>query len=107
MKEDSLLRQARLAGMCDPEEGTFGEVVEFLELWEERERRQLQLFSLVAYRHALLLARVLSGGTASPVEEAFPFWSEEEVGQAKLDRCRRLMERLASAREEENERKIQ
>ena len=42
MREEELLRQARLYGERVPEELTFGELAQVLELGAERERRFLQ-----------------------------------------------------------------
>lgn len=98
MTEEELLREARLYGARDPEEMTYGELAEALELGAERERRFLQGLALVAYRHAALTARALSGRELPPVGEAFPFWTQEELQAAKLERCRRIMERHAARR---------
>ncbi len=93
--EAELLREARLRGLREPEELTFGEVREELELMAERERRMLQSLSVIAYRHAVLTVRALAGERLPPLGEAFPFWSEEELRQAKLEHYRRVMERHA------------
>lgn len=98
MTEEELLREARLYGAQDPEEMTYGELAEALELGAERERRFLQGLALVAYRHAALTARALAGRELPPVGEAFPFWTQEELQAAKLERCRRIMERHAARR---------
>lgn len=95
VNEAELLREARLRGIREPEELTFGEVREELELAAERERRMLQYLSVIAYRHAVLTARALAGERLPPLGEAFPFWSEEELRQAKLEHYRRVMERHA------------
>lgn len=104
MNEEKLLREAKLYGAEEPEELTYGELVETLELGAERERRFLQGLALVAYRHAALTARALAGRELPPVGEAFPFWTEEELREAKLERCRRMMERHArrQGREEDD-----
>ncbi len=98
MTEEQLLREAKLYGAEAPEELTYGELAELLELGAERERRFLQGLALVAYRHAALTARALAGRELPPVGEAFPFWTEEELRAAKLERCRRMMERRAVRR---------
>lgn len=98
MTEEELLREARLYGAEAPEEMTYGELAEALELGAERERRFLQGLALVAYRHAALTAQALAGRGLPPVGEAFPFWTQEELQAAKLERCRRMMERLAARR---------
>lgn len=98
MNEEELLRQAKLYGERSPEELTFGELAEFLELGAERERRFLQALALVAYRHAALTARALAGRPLPPVGEAFPFWTGEELMAAKAEQCRRALERRAVRR---------
>lgn len=95
MREDALLRQAKVLGETAPEELTYGELMEVLELADARERRVLQGLALVAYRHALLIHRILAGQTLPQLHEAFPFWEEETVRQAKLEHYRHLMQRLA------------
>lgn len=103
MTEEQLLREAKLYGAEEPEELTYGELVELLELGAERERRFLQGLALVAYRHAALTARALAGRELPSVGEAFPFWTEEELRAAKLERCRRMMERRAVRRGREED----
>ena len=103
MREEELLRQARLYGERMPEELTFGELAQVLELGAERERRFLQALSLVAYRHAALTARALAGRPLPPVGEAFPFWTQEELMEAKAEKCRQALERRAVMREREEE----
>lgn len=95
MNETELLREARLKGIRSPEELTFGEVRAALELAEERERRILQALAVIAYRHAALTAQALAGERLPPLGEAFPFWSEEELRQARLEHYRQVMERHA------------
>ena len=98
MTEEQLLREAKLYGAEDPEELTYGELAELLELGAERERRFLQGLALVAYRHAALTARALAGRELPAVGEAFPFWTEEELQAAKLERCRRKKRRQRTQR---------
>ena len=66
MTEEQLLREAKLYGAEAPEELTYGELAELLELGAERERRFLQGLALVAYRHAALTARALAGRELPP-----------------------------------------
>lgn len=102
MTEEELLRQAMLLGEEEPEACTFGELVQRLELGAERERRWLQGLALVAYRHAVLTAQALSGRSLPPLGEAFPFWTQEELNQARLEHYRRKMEALAGVKEEKH-----
>lgn len=98
--EEELLRQAKILGEDAPEELTFGELAQVLEIGAERERRFLQALSLVAYRHAALTAQALAGRTLPAIGEAFPFWTEE-LRQAKLEHYRRIMQRHAAQKREE------
>lgn len=43
-----------------------------------------------------LIALALCGKHLPEVYEAFPFWSEEEVREAKLAKYRRIMEQYAA-----------
>lgn len=95
LNEDELLREARIQAVPEPDELTFGELAAELEIGAERERRFLQALALVAYRHAALTARALAGQRMPAVGEAFPFWSEEELRQARVEHYRSMMERLA------------
>jgi hypothetical protein len=99
--EEELLRQAKILGEDAPEELTLGELAQVLEIGAERERRFLQALSLVAYRHAALTAQALAGQTLPAIGEAFPFWTEEELRQAKLEHYRRIMQRHAAQKREE------
>ena len=94
MNEEELLREAKICAVAAPEELTFGELAAELEIGAERERRFLQALALVAYRHAALTARALAGQSLPSVGEAFPFWSEEELRQARVEHYRSMMERL-------------
>lgn len=94
-EEEALLHRARLLGEDVPEERTFGELMELLERDEERERRFLQQLALVAYRHAVLMAKLLSGQSLPQLHEAFPFWEEAAVQSARLHHYRQMMQRLA------------
>lgn len=96
MTEEELLLEAAALGEDEGEELTFGELQERMEKAELRQRRWLQQLSLIAYRHAVLVAQALSGQSLPAVEEAFPFWSEEELKQLRLSRYRSMMERLAA-----------
>lgn len=99
MTEDELLLEAAALGEDEGEELTFGELQERMERAELRQRRWLQQLSLIAYRHAVLVAQVLSGQSLPSVEEAFPFWTEEELKELRLSRYRSMMERLAAQKQ--------
>lgn len=104
MTAEELLRQARLWGCGDPEELTAGELYDLLEAHNDRERRFLQGLALVAHRHAALTAMLLGGKPLPEVWEVFPFWAQEEIDRAKLERYEQMMRRLAQPRRGEEER---
>ncbi len=95
IEPEELLRQGRMWGWDDAEELTFGELTQLLESAYDRERRVLQGLALVAHRHALLTGMVLSGQKLPEVWEIFPFWSDEEIRRAKVERYQQMMHRLA------------
>lgn len=62
----------------------------------ERERRQGKLLAIAAVRQAELTARAVGGGRLPEVWEAFPFWTEEEVRELRIQKYRAIMERHAA-----------
>ena len=103
MNEEAWLREARLRGEPEPEELTFGELREAVELSRERERRAMQNLSVVAYRQVCLIGRLLAGEALPPLTEAFPFWDEAEIREARLAHYRGVMERHAAADRKESD----
>lgn len=95
MNMEALLLLGRLWGCDHPEELTQGELDRLLETGRERERRLLQGLALVAQGHAVLISHILGGKALPEVWECFPFWTEEEIRRARLERYRTLMCRLA------------
>lgn len=64
---------------------------------QERLRQEGKAAALVAMRQAELTALALGGKKLPEVYEAFPFWTEEEVRERKVEKYRRVMERYAAA----------
>ncbi|MCD8142012.1 MAG: hypothetical protein LUD83_01815 [Clostridiales bacterium] len=72
-------------------------MVSAVEGMQERERLRSQRQAIIALGQAQLTARAFGGGQLPEVWEVFPFWSEEEVRAARVEKYRRRMERHAAA----------
>ena len=81
--EEELLREAKLYGAEAPEELTYGELAETLELGAGGNADFCRGLALVAYRHAALTARPWRAGSC-PGGGGLPFWTREGAagGQA-------------------------
>lgn len=75
---------------------TCGEAVETILARQEGHRRRMQDEAVVAYQQAGLIARAVVEGKMPEIYEVFPFWTEEEVRQMKLEHWKRVMERYAA-----------
>lgn len=75
---------------------TWGELLAAVQGMQERERRQGQQDAVIAMQQAALTALALCGKKLPEPYEAFPFWTEEEAREQKLEKYRRIMERYAA-----------
>lgn len=66
---------------------TFGELKYFIEYRREQHRRSLQEKAVTAYHQAILTAKIISGGDVGEVFEEFPYWTEDEILDIKVDRA--------------------
>ncbi|MCD8341856.1 MAG: hypothetical protein LUC87_06845 [Clostridiales bacterium] len=82
----------------DSDDWCWGELVSAVEGMQERERLQGQRQAVIALGQAQLTARAFGGGQMPEAWEVFPFWSEEEVRAARIEKYRRRMERHAAGR---------
>ncbi len=98
MTLDELTREGLIAGLnlFELEDMTWGEVLSVIEADRERQRRQMKDLSVIAYTQAGLTAQALTGGKIPELYELFPFWTEEEVQEMKVEKIRRVMERYAA-----------
>lgn len=63
----------------------------------ERRRRNGQLLAYVANGEAEMIASRFGSGRSIPeVWEVFPFWTEEEVSEFRVEKYRRIMEKYAA-----------
>ncbi|MCD8160173.1 MAG: hypothetical protein LUE61_03140 [Clostridiales bacterium] len=81
----------------DSDSWCWGELVSAVEGMQERERLRCRGQALIALGQARLTAHALGGGQMPEVWEVFPFWSEEEIRAARIEKYRRRMERHAAA----------
>lgn len=98
MDEDTLVRLACEEGLLpwQAEELTWGEAVLTVEARRGRRRVLGQQQALIAWEQAGLTAQAVLAGKLPPVYECFPFWTEEEVRQLRLEQYRSLLEGLAA-----------
>lgn len=74
-----------------------GEICEQVLGYRERQRREHQVLAVIAVNEACYFGHVIAGeGKLPEIYEAFPFWTEEEIKEAKLEKYRRIMERYAA-----------
>lgn len=80
------------------EEMTWGEALLFLRGRQEAERQRAQRAALIAWEQAALTARAVLEGNLGEVYEYFPFWTDEEVRELRVEKYRTLLERMAGKR---------
>ena len=81
-----MIFEGRIAGIdfFDIENWTWGEVVEFINVKNERDNRQFKEQSKIAYIQAGLIVSYISGNnTEMTVSEVFPYWTDEEQQEMK------------------------
>ena len=69
---------------------TWGEVNDYVEGFYEKERRQYQHLSLIAFKTAELTIRFLNGGEIH-LEEEFPYWTAEERTALRIERLKQKL----------------
>lgn len=80
----------------ESDDWTVGELLCAIRGWRERERERCQHNAAIARTHALLINCAISGGRFPEVWEAFPYWTEEEVKAAQVQKYRRIMQQHAA-----------
>lgn len=102
---DEIIKEALIAGVSyyDIHDHTCGELIEIVDAYNERVRRNNKDISLIAMRHAqLVVAYVAGSGKNLEVFDVFPFWSKEEKDQITVEKYLRYM-RAQVAKRGENE----
>ncbi len=64
---------------------------------QDAERLHCQRLATIAYVQAALTARCVLEGRMGEAWEYFPFWSEEEIREMRVEKVRRMMEGMAGA----------
>lgn len=75
---------------------TFGEVMAQIRADAERLRRGGQLLANVATGEAAMIAAHFSDGSNQEIWEAFPFWTDAEIAEYKVEKYRKIMEKCAA-----------
>ena len=91
---DKLLFEARIAGVgyFEALDYTWGELVDMIEIYNERERRKHQHEANIAFRQAELIAMwVWKNDGSLNVSEVFPYWTDEEKKQAEIEKYKAIM----------------
>ena len=71
---------------------TWGEVIDAVEAYRERKRREYQNLSVIAKGQALMTALYVSGeGKETEVYDFFPFWTQAEVKEMLLKKYKNML----------------
>lgn len=80
---------------------TWGEILEYIEVAQERERRFKRDQGILIYQEMCLLSKMFSkDAKIGPVYEEFPYFSDEELAQipkAKVRNYREMMQGYVKA----------
>lgn len=95
-----MIQEGVIAGIpaIDVEDWTIGEIRAQVLAYHERKRREEKTRAHIATGEAVMIGYQFSNGKAAPdLWEVFPFWTEEEVKEARLEKYRRIMEKYTAA----------
>lgn len=95
MEVDEVIHEGRVCGIdfWDILNWTWGEVQEYVSCFYERERNLYKNLSTIAARQSILTCRLISSGGTVEIAEEFPFWTDEERKEMKLQRLKRSLMR--------------
>ena len=87
-----MIREGRIYGLdyFGIYDMTWGEVEEYVSLCDERNRRRGKERAFLAYKQAELIVKCLNG-TQVRVEEEFPYWTDKEIAEIKLERIKQAL----------------
>jgi hypothetical protein len=93
MTEEEVIREGRISGIdfFDIYDWTWGEVEDYVDVQYEKERRKRQDDSLIAYIQAQLTIRMMTEKEPIILEEEFPYWTEEEQTELRIDRLKKKL----------------
>lgn len=75
---------------------TLGEIMAQVRADAERRRRDGQLLANVATGEAAMIASHFSDGSNPEIWEVFPFWTDSEIAEYKVEKYRKIMEKYAA-----------
>ena len=93
---EALIKEAVIAGVSlfDCYDYTFGELIIITDAYYERQRREHKMQAIIAQRQAQLISAYVAGeGNSVEVYEVFPFWTEEEEKELRIQKYKQIMER--------------
>lgn len=73
------------------------ELIRFVNARREKERDSLKCSAVLAYQHAGLIGTIFGSGKPGAVYEVFPFWTQEEVQAAEVEKYRQIMMKYVAA----------
>lgn len=79
---------------------TWGEMLEFINVYNERERRVHQHESIIAFRQAELIASWVWKMSDINVHDVFPYWDKDEIDKMNVEKLKQRMYRHASIHRE-------
>lgn len=89
MTEEDIIQEGRIAGIgfFDIFGWTWGEVIDYITVTQERIRRHNQDLSIISYVAANYMLGQLGGSNERlTIEEMFPYWTQEEQDEIRYDR---------------------
>ena len=84
-------------GFSEALDYTWGELVDMIRIYNERERRKHQHEANTAFRQAELISMwVWKNDGDINVSDIFPYWNEKEKRQAELEKYKAIMRRYVA-----------
>lgn len=98
MTEEDLVKEGRISGIdfFGIYDWTWGEINEYIQVIDERERRRNKNASIIAFSQINMLSEALSkDGSGKMIFELFPFWTDEEQKNAMVERYKQSLQKHA------------
>ena len=96
---DWIIKEALITGIDYDAIGNFtwGELLDVVEAYSERTRREAQTQAIIAFRQTWLHNNWLAGkNTDIDIMEVFPFWTEDEKKEAMIEKYKTIMYKPAA-----------
>lgn len=73
-------------------QATWGEVIAYVDAYNERKRREYQNLSVIAKAEAYMTAVYLSGeGKNTDIYDVFPFWTQDEMDKLTVQKYKNML----------------